>query len=470
MAFLAEVRARLGLDTTAFSRGLTKAQADVGTASADISKKLNRAFGAGDVFRGLLAGLGIASVQGVVDQIARLWTGMTKEVEQGYEKAIAAQERLGEANIKRMRQMASLENQYQLLLIERARLEKQMQQGPKEAPASMYESALRSVQEATAGVPVFGQIGAMAGASADMLGQGRRNEAAARKMEEDANAGLRLLEIEKETTAVLNEQGKAREKLAASTLELQRLQEENRQRLLTDEQRLSDLIEKRANLEASRALSGDEDLFYAREIEKTTGRIADLEERIEAARVRAVEQRYEEAQQAIEEQRRSDEDYLRRAREILQIGEQVAEAEERVTKAKEDRNKAEQAMAQQRSDRSALTLEEAAGGQYQATQTLRAQAREVMRLESQAKRQRATGFEAEAAKSTDRALALRQRIGALASGEKNPMAAAQQTLEASLTQLKDSKKALDKIEGHLNPEKSASSGGSKSSSKGGTKK
>lgn len=299
MAFLAEVRARLGLDTTAFSRGLTKAQADVGTASADISKKLNRAFGAGDVFRGLLAGLGIASVQGVVDQIARLWTGMTKEVEQGYEKAIQAQERLAEANIKRMRQMASLETQYQLLLIERARLEKQMQQGPKEAPASMYENALRSVQEAMAGVPVFGQIGAMAGASADMLAQGRRGEAAARKLEDDARAGMRILEIDTETNAVLNEQGKARERQAAATLELQRLQEENRQRLLTDEQRLSDLIEKRANLEASRALSGDEDLFYAREIEKTTGRIADLEERIEAARVRAVEQRYEEAQQAI---------------------------------------------------------------------------------------------------------------------------------------------------------------------------
>lgn len=451
MAFLAEVRARLGLDTTAFSRGLTKAQADVGTASADIGKKLNRAFGAGDVFRGLLAGLGIASVQGVVDQIARLWTGMTKEVEQGYEKAIQAQERLAEANIKRMRQMASLETQYQLLLIERARLEKQMQQGPKEAPASMYENALRSVQEATAGVPIFGQIGAMAGASADMLAQGRRGEAAARKLEDDAKAGMRLLEIETETNAVLNEQGKAREKLAAATLELQRLQEENRQRLLTDEQRLSDLIEKRANLEASRALSGDEDLFYAREIEKTTGRIADLEERIEAARVRAVEQRYEEAQQAIEEQRRSDEEYLRRAKEILSVGQQVADAEERVAKAKQDRNKAERALEQQRRDRSGLTLEEVAGGQYQATQTQRARAREVLRLEEQAKRQRATGFEAEAAKSTERALSLRQRIGSLISGEADPMGQLREALRESQKTQDEALGKLKEIEGHLKP-------------------
>lgn len=69
MAFVAEVRARLGLDTTPFSRGLTKAQADVGKAAADMGGKLRRAFGAGDVFRGLLQGIGIGSVQAIVDTI-----------------------------------------------------------------------------------------------------------------------------------------------------------------------------------------------------------------------------------------------------------------------------------------------------------------------------------------------------------------------------------------------------------------
>lgn len=451
MAFLAEVRARLGLDTTAFSRGLTKAQADVGTASADIGKKLNRAFGAGDVFRGLLAGLGIASVQGVVDQIARLWTGMTKEVEQGYEKAIQAQERLGEANIKRMRQMASLENQYQLLLIERARLEKQMQQGPKEAPASMYESALRSVQEATAGVPVFGQIGAMAGASADMLGQGRRNEAAARKMEEDANAGLRLLEIEKETTAVLNEQGKAREKLAASTIELQRLQEENRQRLLTDEERLTDLLEKRANLETSRALSGDEDLFYAREIEKTTAKIVDLEERLEAARVRAVEQRYEEAQQAMEEERRAQDEYLRRAKEILEVSREHADQEDRIKDAKERQEQAQRNETEQRQDRAGMTIEEVASRKFGAVDY--AQAREVQRLETQARRQRATGFFSASEESTNRALAIRSRIPALSASERYPMARAEDATKSASQDTKDMVQKLRDIDKRLEPAK-----------------
>jgi len=69
MAFVSEIRARLGLDTTPFSRALTKTQADVGRAAQDMGKKLQRSFGAGDLFKGLLQGIGIGSVQGVVDTI-----------------------------------------------------------------------------------------------------------------------------------------------------------------------------------------------------------------------------------------------------------------------------------------------------------------------------------------------------------------------------------------------------------------
>lgn len=69
MAFVSEIRARLGLDTTPFSRALTKTQADVGRAAQDMGKKLQRSFGAGDLFKGLLQGIGIGSVQGIVDTI-----------------------------------------------------------------------------------------------------------------------------------------------------------------------------------------------------------------------------------------------------------------------------------------------------------------------------------------------------------------------------------------------------------------
>lgn len=450
MAFLAEVRARLGLDTTEFSRGLTKAQADVGAAGADIGKKLNRAFGAGDVFRGLLAGLGIASVQGIVDQIARLWTGVTKELEQGYEKAIEAQERLGEANIKRMREMASLETQYQLLLVERARLEKQMQQGPKEAPASLYEGALRSVQEAMGGVPILGQLGAVAGASADMLAQGRKGEAAAKKLEDDARAGLRLLEIESETTAVLNEQGKAREKLAAANLELQRLQEENRQRLMSDEEKLTNLLEKRQGLEVSRSLQGDEDLYYAREIEKATGKIDDLQERISAARLRDIDARRDEEKQANEEERRIRSEYERRAKDALDASAQIKKEEEAIADAKDRQLEAQRALAEQRADRSALSIEEVASRKFGAIDY--AQAREVQRLEKQAQRQRATGFYSEAERTTERALQLRSRIPSLSASERYPMARAEDATKSAAEYTSEMVAKLTSIDEHLKPQ------------------
>jgi len=69
MAFVSEIRARLGLDTTPFSRALTKTQADVGRAAQDMGKKLQRSFGAGDLFKGLLQGIGIGSVQAIIDTV-----------------------------------------------------------------------------------------------------------------------------------------------------------------------------------------------------------------------------------------------------------------------------------------------------------------------------------------------------------------------------------------------------------------
>ena len=49
MAFVAEVKAKLGLDTTEFNRALTKTTTDVGEAGKDMGGKLKRAFSAGDL-------------------------------------------------------------------------------------------------------------------------------------------------------------------------------------------------------------------------------------------------------------------------------------------------------------------------------------------------------------------------------------------------------------------------------------
>lgn len=71
MAFTPEVKARLSLDTSPFQRALTSTVAQAGKAGEDIGKKLKRSFGAGDVFKGLMQGIGIGSVGGIADIITR---------------------------------------------------------------------------------------------------------------------------------------------------------------------------------------------------------------------------------------------------------------------------------------------------------------------------------------------------------------------------------------------------------------
>jgi len=113
MAFVSEIVAKMGLDTTAFKAALTKTTADVGRAGDDIGRKLNRAFGAGDVFKGLLQGLGIQSVQSVVDKLTNGFkeaADSAKEIEQLtaetaniYEQIFAAR-RTDEQNLANLRQ------------------------------------------------------------------------------------------------------------------------------------------------------------------------------------------------------------------------------------------------------------------------------------------------------------------------------------------------------------------------------
>lgn len=380
-----------------------------------MGKKLQRAFGAGDVFRGLLAGIGIGSIQGVVEQISRLWTGVTKEIETGYDKAIEAQERLANESIRRMRQMASLETQYQLLLIERERLERGMGRSVAEEKPGWLDATLKAIAEAPLPTAIRGA--AMAGLMNRRQTRGEVRDLA--QQEADIKARMRMFEIEDEMTAVQNKQGAAREKYAAATIELNRMQEENRMAQMTSEQKLLALEEKRRDIQATIALSGDDDLTLARELERLKSKILGVERQISEENKR----------------QREEEEKARKA---------VEEAQAQRTKAAAD-------LAKQKKDRSALTIQQVAAGEYQVTQTQRAQAREVIRLEEQAKRQRATGFEAEAAKSTERALSLRQRIGSLASGEADPMGQLREALRESQKTQDEALGKLKEIEGHLKP-------------------
>lgn len=71
MAFVAEVKAKLGLDTTDFQRALTKTTADLGRIGNETERKLRRSFGGDDAIKGLLQGMGIGSVEQIADLVQR---------------------------------------------------------------------------------------------------------------------------------------------------------------------------------------------------------------------------------------------------------------------------------------------------------------------------------------------------------------------------------------------------------------
>jgi hypothetical protein len=200
----------------------------------------------------------------------------------------------------------------------------------------------------------------------------------------------RMQKLDDENTAY--QQGMA--KLAEDQGVFQRSQ-------LTNQQQLGEATKEKIALEMKLAddiaLSGDEELAIKR-------RILDLDKEI---------QRVNEAIT----------DDAKRRNEEFQTN------EKKRAKAKADVNESEKAVSEQLRDRSGLTVAELAAGVPGTSQTTKARAREIQRLEGQARRQRAGGFTAEAEASTSRALGLRQQLEPLTSSEKDPLGGATEQLE-----------------------------------------
>jgi len=387
MAFVSEIVAKLGLDTSAFKAALTKTTADVGRASEDMGGKLKRAFGAGDVFKGLLQGLGIASIQAVVDKLtsgfkdaaenAKDLQKISEETADVYEKIFEAR-RTDEQNLTALRQ--------------------------KDLRLANEEKRIREAAavKVPVNIPLVGFAGMRPiGATPEQEKRSREIALERAKIQQQSEAIQRRIQtaeegrmqkLDDENTAY--QEGMA--KLAQDQDTFQRSQLTNQQQLrelnkakISEEMKLADDI----------ALSGDEELAIKR-------RILDLDKEIKRVN------------EAIT-------DDAKRRNEEFQTN------EKKRAKAKADVNESERALSQQRRDRSGLTVAELAAGVPGTSQTTKAKAREIQRLEQQARRQRAGGFTVEAEASTSRALQLRSQLEPLTSGEKDPLAGAAEQLETA---------------------------------------
>lgn len=401
MAFLSEITAKLGLDTTGLNAALTKATADVGRAGDDIGRKLNRAFGAGDVFKGLLQGLGIQSVQSLVDKLTEGFkeaADHAKEIEKTtaetatiYERIFAAR-RTDQQNLDKAREKD-------------ARLAREA--------AQIQEEAAKPIETTTMG-PNF-QV---------------RTTIAAGKLTQEQEQ--RLFEIAKERASVMEEIEKLTRSVAkADEQHSQQLQRDtdaygkaqadlDRQRRdfereqMSNEDALREAVKDKIELEAS--LADDIAISDEEQIERKK-RILDLDRQIQRTQEKIVE------------------DNIKAAEAQIKNEKALKDAQNRVTEGRA-------ALRDARLDRSGFTVSELAQGGRGITQSTKATAREILRLENQARRQRAQGFEVSAEKSMERAEKLRSGLGLLTAAERNPLGAQLKVLKDSEKHLKDIKASL----------------------------
>jgi hypothetical protein len=401
MAFLSEITAKLGLDTTGLNAALTRATADVGRAGDDIGRKLNRAFGVGDVFKGLLQGLGIQSVQSLVDKLTEGFkeaADHAKEIEKTtaetatiYERIFAAR-RTDQQNLDKAREKD-------------ARLAREA--------AQIQEEAAKPIETTTMG-PNF-QV---------------RTTIAAGKLTQEQEQ--RLFEIAKERASVMEEIEKLTRSVAkADEQHSQQLQRDtdayakaqadlDRQRRdfereqMSNEDALREAVKDKIELEAS--LADDIAISDEEQIERKK-RILDLDRQIQRTQEKIVE------------------DNIKAAEAQIRNEKALKDAQNRVTEGRA-------ALRDARLDRSGFTVSELAQGGRGITQSTKATAREILRLENQARRQRAQGFEVSAEKSMERAEKLRSGLGLLTAAERNPLGAQLKVLKDSEKHLKDIKASL----------------------------
>lgn len=116
---------KLGLDLAEFSRGWNRAETIAATGAGAIGKAVHKKLGLQDAFKSFVGAIGI-DVKTIADGLARLITSVSKDEEEALKKQEDLSERLAESNIKQMRSRLSEEKRYQLALIDRDKLMRQL--------------------------------------------------------------------------------------------------------------------------------------------------------------------------------------------------------------------------------------------------------------------------------------------------------------------------------------------------------
>lgn len=408
MAAFTEVGARLGLDIKPFEAALARSASSLGEFKKRASKNLD----VGDAGKAFAFALGL-SIDKVGDTFGRMWTGVTREAEESFRKMADLSETNTDLTIRNMRELLTLEQQYQLLLRDRERILNNPTKSETPSPGA-WETIFNSIG------------GAM---DAVLPGSGKPFRKAA-----DTFMASRATEAATARTVNAEEDKK---KLNENQAALTRVEAERRQKI--EEASRKNAENQRDSLSSSeQVIAAHYDLLAIDRLINNSkdGSLDKLD--LEIARADKVKE-------IRELTLKHEQDMETAAEKVTRQQEKQARAAEKTKDATVAAMQAYINLQEATADRSGLTVEEVAKGGGGITQTDKARAREIIRLEEQAKRQRAQGFTAESEASMERAGKLRESMGILKSDERDPLRGEKRNLTEALREMDDARKSAAEL-------------------------
>ena len=118
---MADISVKLNGDNSNFKRMIDDSSQAAGTIAGQIAKK----FELKDLGKTMATALGI-NIQNMAEQVARFFTGMTKDEEEAYKRSAELSTQAADAAIKNMRATLSEEQRYLLAIQERDRLQREV--------------------------------------------------------------------------------------------------------------------------------------------------------------------------------------------------------------------------------------------------------------------------------------------------------------------------------------------------------
>lgn len=394
MAFVSEVTAKMNIDKSGIDRDLTAVQASFGRFASSLNKELGDSFSFKKLGKGILQGIGIGSTQDIKELITKPFEDAAKsakEIEESTARTLKIYEGIYASRRTDEQNLAANRNQ-------QARLQREL--------AQINEPRMETIYS----VGRAGQVTSTTRQLERTKEQGERAAAIAEQLAQLAAEETTLTQkLGKEQKANDDRRAKAAQDFAEKQDQLRQQQEDFLTSQKTLQEQLADIEQERMDL-AERMSMSDEDTLdlQRRELELTK----------EQARIE---------KQIADDAERRNEEINKQVKALLAAGDAV-------TKSRNDYKT-------ELRDRSGFTLSEVSG--QRTNFSARNTARNIQRLEEQARRVRLTGgeFRDQAGKIVsreeyadqliNRADTMRKGLGMLTSREKDPMAQAAEAIKKS---------------------------------------